>query len=229
MLRLILHISFILVFFQSMMGQVRIIKPVKTHPRYTDLAVSAGVIRSDLFLTRNVNTNNDAIGFTGGLVYGGGRSFRLNLEYAHYRKMNIKPTWYDIKASSIELNANILAQFKKTKTFFYPLFGISYNSFQGYFTGLNDFLFLATKYEKNAIARTNWLGVNVGAGFEQKIKHFAIFGEYKMRIGNSGPQLNILDVCFSAGLRYNFRVPSVYKLFSGTRNRYILESKETED
>jgi len=218
MFRFILHISFAIVFLQNITGQVKIVKPVKTHPKYTNLAISAGVIRSDLFLTRNINNNNDAIGFNGGLVYGGAKSLRFNLEYTYYRKMNIVPTWYDIKATSIELNANVLAQFKKTRTFFYPLFGLSYNSFQG-----------STKYQKNTIARTNWLGVNIGAGFEQRIKQFAIYGEYKMRIGNSGPQLNILDVCFNAGIRYNLRVPSVYKLFSGTKNRYLLESKETED
>gem|GEM_PF-6814592 len=31
-----------------------------------------------------------------------------------------------------------------------------------------------------------------------------------------------MDVCFTAGIRYNFKVPSVYKLFKGTKSRYML-------
>ncbi len=229
MLRIILHISFALLFFQTVIGQVRVIKPVKTHPRKTNLAFGTGVMRSFIFLTRNVQDNNDATGFTGSVVYGGEKIFRGCLEFTGYRKIDIVPTWYNIKAYTIELNGQALARFKNTRAYFYPLFGISFNSFKGYFTGKNDFLHLTGKYEPNQVARTNWIGANVGAGYEQYFKRISIFGEYKMRIGRSNKQLTIMDVCFSAGLRFNLRVPSVYKIFSGTKNRYLLESKDSED
>ena len=55
--------------------------------------------------------------------------------------------------------------------------------------------------------------------------------DYKMRIGvNEGnKQLTILDVCFAAGLRFNMRAPSIYRLFKGTRSRYLLDTREQED
>ncbi len=229
MFRLILHISFALLFFRNGICQVRVIKPVKTQPRKTNLSFGTGVMRSFVFLSRNVQDNNDATGFSGSVVYGGEKIFRGCLEFTTYKKLNIEPTWYNIKAYTIELNGHALARFKNTKAYFYPLFGLSFNSFSGYFTGKNDFLHLTGKYQPNQVARTNWVGVNVGSGYEQYFKRVSIFGEYKMRIGRSSKQLTIMDVCFSAGVRYTLRVPSIYKLFSGTRNRYLLESKDTED
>ncbi len=230
MFRIILHISFALLFVQNAFCQVRTIKPVKTHPRQTNFGIGGGVTKSFLFLSRNVKDNNDALGFHGSLIYGGEKIFRGNLEYTYYRKINIEPTWYDIKAYTIEMNLQAIARFQRTKTYFYPLFGLSYNSFKGYFTGLDDFLNLSDKYKKNQTANTKWVGFNVGSGFEQYFKQVSIYGEYKMRIGNSGERkLNIMDVCFTFGARYYIRVPSIYKLFSGTKSRYLIESKDTED
>lgn len=229
MFRLILHISFALLFLQTAIGQVRVIKPVKKHPQKTTLSFGPGVMRSFVFLARNIRDNDDVTGFSGSVVYGGENVFRGSLEFTHFRKIDIEPTWYDIKASTIELNAHALARFKKTKAYFYPLVGLSFNSFTGYFTGKNDFLNLSDKYKKNEVATTNWIGINAGAGYEQFFKQISVFGEYKMRVGFSNKQLTIMDVCFSAGVRYNLRVPSIYKIFSGTKNRYLIESKETED
>jgi hypothetical protein len=229
MFRLILHISFALLFFQSAIGQVRVIKPVKTHSRKTTLSFGPGVMRSFVFLSRNIRDNDDVTGFSGSVVYGGEKVFRGCLEFTHFRKIDIEPTWYDIKANTIEFNLQALARFKKTKAFFYPLVGLSLNKFTGFFTGKNDFLNLGDRYEKNKVATTIWLGGNVGAGYEQVFKRISVFAEYKIRVGTSNKQFTIMDVCFSAGLRFNMRVPSIYKIFSGTRNRYLLESKDTED
>jgi hypothetical protein len=231
MFRLILYIIFSFFLIQSYFCQVRTVKPIKTHSRTTNFGIGGGLTRSVLFLTRNVKENNDAIGYNGSIIYGGEKLFRGSLEYTYYKKINIQPTWYNIKAYTIEANMHVLARFKKTKAYFYPLFGISYNSFSGYFTGLNDFLNLSDKYKKNEVAKTNWLGFNVGAGYEQYFKQVSVFGEYKMRVGNSDEkgQVNIMDVCFSFGVRYNFKVPSIYRLVNGTKSRYLLDPKKKEN
>ncbi|MDO9001429.1 MAG: hypothetical protein Q7W45_16810 [Bacteroidota bacterium] len=222
------YIIFFISIAQNAFCQVKTVKPVKTHSRKTNLGIGGGVTKSVLFLTRNVKENNDAFGFNGSFIYGGENIFRGSLEYTYYRKIDIQPTWFNIKAYTIEANVHVLARFKKTKSYFYPLFGLSYNSFSGFFTGKDDFLKLSDKYKTNEIAKTNWLGFNVGAGYEHYFKQISVFGEYKMRVGKSDGQLqiNIMDVCFSCGLRYNIRVPSIYKIFSGTKSRYLLESKE---
>lgn len=217
-----------LFFCGALSAQRRVVKPKKKYPQKTDLAFGAGLARSVLFLTRNVKENNNATGYSFYVLYGGAKIVRTSLEYTFYKPINIDPTWYNIRASTIEANAHIIARFKETKAFFYPLFGLSYNQFSGYFTGRNDFMGLAQKYDVNSTVVTKWLGVNVGTGYEQYIGKFSFFIDYKMRIGyndgNSG-QLNIMDICLGLGARFNLRAPSIYKIFSGTRNRYFLDAE----
>jgi len=230
MQRVLFYIFVCLIFVDFTTAQVRVIKPIKTRALYTNLGVSSSVMRSVLFLSRNVKQNNDALGFHTAVVYGGDKLFRTSVEYTSYKKINIEPTWYNIKANTIEFNLHVLARFKKTKAYFYPLFGLSYNSFSGYFTGLNDFLNLTEKYAKNETATTNWFGLNVGTGYEFFFRQISVFGEYKMRVGTSSKnQLNIMDVCYNFGLRYNLIIPSVYKLFSGTKNRYSLKPTKNQN
>jgi hypothetical protein len=202
----------------------------KKHPKRTDLGIGLGVTRSVVYLARNVKPNNDATGLNASLVYGGSRIFRVSLEYTRYAEMNMAPTWYDVKANTIELNGHVLARFKNKNAYFYPLFGISYNRFSGFYTGNNDFLRLDEFYQKNTQVSTNWLGLNVGTGYELYFKPGSFFLDYKMRIGvtKGYNQINIQDVCISAGLRFNLRAPSVYSLFTpgGLRSRYLLDKSD---
>jgi hypothetical protein len=216
-----------LVFAFSLNAQLRRIKPVKTYPKTTNFSFGAGLTRSVLFLSRNVKENNDASGINLNLIYGGAKLLRVSIEYSYFSPINIEPTWTNIHANSIEANAHVIARFKNTKAFFYPLFGLSYNHFSGFFTGKNDFLNVGVKYKANTSVTNNWLGLNVGTGYEQFFGQMSVFIDYKMRVGiddGKSKQINIMDVCISAGLRYNIKVPSVYKLFSGTKGRYFLDT-----
>lgn len=211
----------------------QVAKPAeKKHSKKTNLAFAAGATRSVVYLARNVKPNNDATGFNTALVYGGSKLLRVSLEYTNYRTINIEPTWYNIRASTIEFNLHILARFRSKNAYFYPLFGLSYNVFSGKYTGINDYLNLNSIYTKNQIVSTRWFGVNVGTGYEFFFKPGSFFLEYKMRVGRTEGfnQLNIQDVCISIGLRFNLRVPSFYSLFiyRGTRSRYLLD-KEDDD
>lgn len=203
-------------------------KPVKTHPRSTNLSVGAGMTRSVLFLARNVKENNDAYGYTFSMAYGISPLVRANVEYTYYKPINIDPTWYNIEANTIEANAHLIAKFRNSKAIFYPIVGISYNHFSGFFTGRNDFMGLYERYPINSTIVTNWLGVNIGTGYEYKFGPLSAFLDYKMRIGyNDGQdkQLNIVDVCVGAGLRYTIKVPSMYRIMKGTKNRYFLDTE----
>ncbi len=226
MMRVILLYSIFFLFVNTVFSQ-RIIKPAKTYPHKTNLSFGLGYTQSVLFLSRNVKENNNANGYSFNVIYGGSKIFRTSIEYTYYRPINIEPTWYNIKANTIEANVHIVARVNNTKAIFYPLFGLSYNHFSGFFTGKNDFLNLSEKYKINSIVTTNWLGLNVGTGYEQYIGPVSFFVDYKMRVGiNDGVEhhINIADVCISFGLRYNLKVPSIYKIFSGTKNRYFLDT-----
>lgn len=207
------------------------VKPeVKRYPSKTNLGVGLGLTRSVVYLARNVKPNNNATGLNVALVYGGSKLFRASFEYTRYLGMDIAPTWYNIKASTIELNMHILARFRSRNAYFYPLFGLSYNTFSGTYTGINDFLNLGSLYEKNQKVVTKWLGVNLGTGYEIYFKPGSFFLDYKMRVGMTEGynKLNIQDVCVTAGLRFNLRVPSIYSLFiyRGTRSRYLLDNRD---
>jgi len=202
----------------------------KKYPMTTNLGIGVGVTRSVVYLARNVKPNNDGTGLNTSLVYGGSRLFRASLEYTRYKKLDIAPTWYDIKANTIELNAHILARFRGKNAYFYPLFGLSYNTFSGTYTGINDYLNLDKLYKKDQKVVTRWLGVNIGTGYEIYFKPGSFFLDYKMRVGMTEGynQLNIQDVCITAGLRFNSKMPSFYSLFiyRGTRSRYLLDKAD---
>jgi hypothetical protein len=214
----------------SMSSQVRVLKPVKkSKPKYTNLALGVGAASSVLFLERNVKTNNDAHGLLITAAYGGARMMRVTAEYIYYFPIDIDPTWFNIHAYTIESNAHIIAKTKSNKDFFYPLIGLSFNHFQGYFTGKNDFLGLSQRYAVNSTVVTNWIGLNVGTGYERFFGPVSVFLDYKMRVGaNNGKEtrINIMDICIAAGVRFNMRVPSIYKIMSGSRQRYFLDKEK---
>ncbi len=228
-MRIVFLYSIFFVFCHTLSAQWRVVKPIKakSYPQRTNLSFGIGYGSSVLYLSQNVKENNDARGFSFNVAYGGAKLFRGIIEYTHYRKINIEPTWFNIKAYTIEANAHIIAKVKDTKAMFYPLFGLSYNHFSGLFTGKNDFLNLRERYEPNTAVASNWFGLNIGVGYEQRIGPLGFYADYKMRVGaNDGgdKRVNIMDVCLGFGLRYYFRVPTIYKILSGTKNRYFLET-----
>ena len=104
----------------------------KKEPEYTNLQVGAGMMGSVLYLSRNVKESNDAKGYTIVANYGGHKLLRFSAQYTHYVPINIAPTWYTIKANTIEANMEIMARFSNNKTFLYPFLGLSYNEFKGF-------------------------------------------------------------------------------------------------
>jgi len=207
-------------------------KPVQKHSRKTNLAFGIGVSRSVVYLARNVKPDNDATGLHTSILYGGKKLFRVSLEYTRYKTIDIAPTWYNIKASVIEINGHVLARFRSGNAYFYPLFGFSYNMFSGTYTGIDDYLNLNSLYQKNQRVNTRWFGVNVGTGYEFYFKPGSFFLDYKMRVGvtEGKNQLNIQDVCITAGLRINLKVRSLYGIFMyrDTRSRYLLDKSDKD-
>jgi hypothetical protein len=190
------------------------------------MSIGVGLTNSVVFLARNTNENNNAIGVTTSAVYALSKFFRLSADYTRYGKINIIPTWYNIRANTVETNLQIIFR-SKNSLYFYPQFGLSYNTFSGYFTGKEDYLNLSAIYPQNQNVTSKWLGFNSGVGLEYKISSIMAFASAKMRVGftKGHSDLNILDVCYTFGLRYNFQVPSISKIFHGG-NRYNLDLRK---
>ena len=188
----------------------------------TNVQIGGGVIGSVLYLSRNIKEGNDALGYTIIANYGGHKLLRFSAQYTNYFPINIEPTWYTIKANTIEANVEVLARFKNNKTYLYPFAGLSYNTFKGYFTGMNDYLNLREKYKANSTVISYWMGLNVGTGLEHTIGRFVLFADYRMRVGRSEDRsgITIMDVCYSGGLRLKLWVPTFHKLYRGIHDKY---------
>jgi hypothetical protein len=198
----------------------------KVNDGKTNFEIGAGVMRSVLYLSRNIKENNDATGYSFMANYGGHKMLRTSVQYTFFKPINIEPTWYNIKAFSLEANLEIIARFKNNKTFLYPFAGLSYNSFTGYFTGVNDFLGLREIYQINSTVTSAWFGVNVGTGIEHAFGPVVLFFDYRMRVGKSEfteqafKGINIMDVCYGGGLRYKIPAMTLKKLFRGIGDKY---------
>ena len=182
----------------------------------------AGIMSSVIYLSRNLNDKNDARGITYAVNYGDDKLFRVSAQFTKYFPIDMAPTWYDIKATSTEINLEKMVLFKNGKTILYPLTGLSYNTFKGYFTGFNDYLNLRSKYKINTVASSSWLGLNVGSGIEHAFGPVVLFVDYKMRIGRAEgwASFMIMDVCYSGGVRFKLKAPTLKKIFRGVGDRY---------
>lgn len=193
----------------------------------TNFQLGAGLNGSVLYLSRNIKEDNDALGYTFVANYGGQNYLRLNLQYTYYKPINIEPTWYTIQANSIETNIEILARFNNNVTLLYPFVGVSYNTFKGYFTGMDDYLNLKEHYKSNSTIRNRWIGINIGTGLEHTFGPIVLFIDYRMRLGKADNlgSFNIMDVCYGGGVRVKISVPKskhTHKKRFGSDNRYKL-------
>jgi hypothetical protein len=193
----------------------------KKELKKTNLEFGVGITGSVLYLARNVKEDNDAKGYTFIANYGVNDLFRLSAQYTKFLPINIAPTWYDVTANSAEVNAEMIVMFKNNKTMLYPLAGLSYNTFKGYFTGANDYLNLRELYKANTTVSNKWFGVNVGTGMEHAFGPIVIFADYKMRVGKMEPKgINIMDVCYSGGIRIKLYVLTLKSVYHKFGDRY---------
>jgi hypothetical protein len=195
----------------------------KPEIKKTNVQFGLGGMGSVLYLSRNIKEKNDAYGYAVYANYGGHKLLRFSMQYTFYKPINIEPTWYNIRAQTIEANLEILARFPNGKTFLYPMVGLSYNTFSGYFTGFNDFLNLHEHYQPNSTVINRWLGLNVGTGIEHAFGPIVVFFDYRMRIGKMEySTFNIMDVCYGGGIRVKIGVPAINlgKIFKHTKNKY---------
>jgi hypothetical protein len=198
---------------------IAIIKPEKERP-YTTWSLKAGGNISVIYLARNVKEKNNEPGYCGGLTYEVNNFVRVATLYSRFRPINIKPTWLDVKANSYEINMEILAKFPNKKTLLYPFFGLSYNTYSGFFTGESDFLNLREYYAVNSIVKNNWAGLNFGVGLEHNFGILGLFLDYRMRVGKQETAINIMDVCYTGGLKVRFPYGKLAKRLASPNDRF---------
>ena len=189
--------------------------------QFTRWSLKAGANLSVVYLARNTKDNNNEPGYCAGLTYEANNFVRVSALYTHFKSVNIAPTWENIKANTYEINLEILAHFPNKKTLLYPFVGISYNTFSGFFTGQKDYLNLRNYYPINSTVRNDWLGINLGTGLEHNFGIIGIFIDYRMRVGKEEKSFNIMDVCYTGGIKVRLPYGKYAKKYFGTNDRLI--------
>lgn len=194
------------------------IKPKET--QYLKLSAKLGCNISVIYLARNIKDKNNEPGYCGGLTYEVNDFVRVSALYTRFQPINIKPTWLDVKANTLESNLEIIARFPNKKTLLYPFFGLSYNTYKGYFTGESDYLNLREYYQVNSIVKNQWLGFNIGTGMEHNFGVVGLFIDYRMRVGKQEKAFNIMDVCYTGGVRIRMPYGQKAKSFFRLNDRF---------
>lgn len=197
-----------------------VIVPLVKERAYTKWSAKAGGNVSVIFLARNTKDNNNSPGLCGGLTYEVNNFLRISSLYSRFRPINIEPTWYNIKANTYEMNLEVVARFPNNKTLLYPFAGFSYNTFTGFFTGELDYLNLKEFYKANTTIKNNWLGLNLGTGIEHHFGILGIFVDYRMRVGKQDGSINIMDVCYTFGLKVRFPYGKLAKSLNHINDRF---------
>lgn len=203
---------------------------VPKETRYTKWSVKAGANLSVVYLARNIKDDNNVPGICGGLNYEVNNFIRVSTLYTYFRPVNIEPTWLNVRASTTEMNLEMVAHFPNKKTLLYPFVGLSYNTYDGFFTGQLDYLNLKEYYAVNSVIKNRWVGMNLGTGIEHNIGILGIFVDYRMRIGKQedATGVNIMDVCYTGGIKVRFPYGKAAKKFSQkfrTKDRFNIQTR----
>jgi hypothetical protein len=130
---------------------------------------------------------------------------RFVVDYSIVEKINIIPTWMNVKNSFLDINAHFLMHFNNTnRGLIYFILGATSQSWKGYYTGIDDINYAKDeKIQPNTNYKAIYYGANIGVGFEFKIlPRFDAYGEVRFRIMDTDVAFGLSDVCFGVGLKY---------------------------
>lgn len=193
--------------------------PAKKEKEFSKLSLKTGFNISVIYLARNIKEDNNEPGYSAGLTYRVNNFIRVSGLYTQFRPINIEPTWINVNANTIESNLEIMANFPNKQTLLYPFVGLSYNTYKGFFTGQQDYLNLIEYYPANSVVKNNWLGVNLGTGIEHTFGIVGLYLDYRMRVGKQERGFNIMDVCYTGGVKITLPKNKLKSIFS-TRDRF---------
>lgn len=180
--------------------------PKKKETYYKKWSVKVGGNLNAIFLSFDTKEQKNKPGICAGLSYKINNFVRVSSLYSHFNPINTEPTRVNVKANTYEMNLEIMTYFPNKKTLVYPFAGISFNTSKSTFTGVNDNLNLKNSYTINSTIQNQWVGLNVGAGIEHNFGIIGLFVDYRMRFGKQEKVFNILEVCYTAGIK--LRIPS---------------------
>jgi hypothetical protein len=170
-----------------------------------------GRVNGVVYMSRNVDIENSVTGNAYTMLYTFTDIFRGELLFQQFKSFDMLPSWKQVKAHALEINIMCMARTASGSVLFYPLAGLSWNRFNAFYTGIQDYTQMR-KYSKPLTTyNSNWPGFNTGVGVSYCIGSCELSLQYKMRLGQTSHMndFNIQDVQFSIFAFYN--IPKLIK------------------
>jgi hypothetical protein len=163
---------------------------------------------SSVNIFRNYRQNPYHPGFNGRVYYQNSGNVRVFGEYTYIPKFNVEPTWLNVTNNVAAVNVSVLATIKDESAIFYTITGICYQRWKGYYTGINDWN-VGTKnsLQPNRVYASQYMGLNLGAGFEKAFSYDSVFGEFRYRFSKTDSGYGISDAAFTVGIKVKLNPP----------------------
>ncbi|MBC7862955.1 MAG: hypothetical protein IAF38_08260 [Bacteroidia bacterium] len=185
------------------------------HPHGIYLALGPSISGIDIYKTYLQNPHRVGINAR---VYGEySNRLRLAGGFTRITKFNYAPSWKKLGAFNVDLDLHFMARVKDEHIIFYGVLGLCYHQWNGYFRGQSAFYDAIAKYKPNTYISQNWVGLNVGLGFERAFKYFDVFAEYRYRFAKTEVVLGIADVAVNIGIKKKIHFE---KIFRGVGDKY---------
>jgi hypothetical protein len=126
-------------------------------------------------------------------------------EYTWYVPHISFPALENIRSWNADLNGHLNMRIGESDLFFHALFGINYLNWRGKYIGPASFFADDNSYTYGATLRQQWIGVNLGCGFNHPIgKRVTGYADFRVRfVSESVDLFSISDTGFQFGIRVN--------------------------
>ena len=161
--------------------------------------VGGGVSLTSVNIFKNYKTNPYALGYDIRAFYELDQVMRLMGQYTLIPNFDFSPTWLDLRSHTVEAGFNLMANILDQEANFYTISTLCFQSFKGFYTGLNDFSNQKNIYIPNTIQKENYVGISLGAGFERSFVNSDLFLDFRYRFAVDGRVFTISDAAYSLG------------------------------
>ncbi len=182
--------------------------------------ICGGASYSSVNIHRNYSQNPYKFGWNARVCWELAGSMRITGEYTSMPLFQVTPTWLNVKNRVVELNVNYLARIKDQKALFYTISGIYYQSWNGFYTGQEDFTLAKNVFTPQQQYTNKYLGVNLGLGIERAFRYVQVFAEFKYRFSETDADkvFGITDALYNAGVK--IKLPSLNSIGESLVKKY---------
>lgn len=183
-------------------AQTPAIKEIKKKQSDPVFSFGFGANLSSVNVFRNYKENPYNLGLNTRLAYNFNDNIRFVAEYTRTKKFDLNPTWLNIKSQSFVISTNAVGYIKDQDVMIYTISGLCIQSWNGYYTGLQDFSTAQFYYTDNTYIRNRNICLDLGIGFERPFPGFNLYGDFRYRFANIDNRFGITDANYNLGIKF---------------------------